>query len=216
MWASLMNRVLKISDQTVVLTDLRERSATLRVPLQFDIPYAREDNFLKKKVYPAEHAFLQAEVTEDLIKAHLYLVERGYGLLIFDGYRPWRVTQLFWNSSNEHDRQFLADPKTGSSHNRGCAVDLSLYDLKNELPVQMPSAFDEMNEKSYIDYQGGDARSRELRDLLKTAMERSGFTGIKNEWWHFNHHSSSKFPILDFTFEEILQAPQSLLPLQAK
>ena len=196
-----MNSFLKVRDQVVKLTHLEQLDPTLK----FDIRYAREDNFIKRKVYRSAHAFLLAHVAADLLNVHLKLKPKGFGLLIFDGYRPWSVTKLFWDLSNEHDRQFLADPAKGSSHNRGCAVDLSLYELKTGRAVVMPSDFDEMNEKSYVAYTGGDARSRELRDLLQETMKAHHFTGIKNEWWHFNHTSHHEWPVMNFTFEEILK-----------
>ena len=172
---------------------------------KFDIRYARNDNFVGRAVYPSAHAFLLEHVAMDLRTVHQSLKPHGFGLLIFDGYRPHSVTKLFWDLSNAHDRQFLADPVKGSNHNRGCAVDLSLYDLKTGQAVTMPSNFDEMNEKAYVAFTGGDARSRELRDLLQVSMHAHRFTGIKNEWWHFNHVSHSKHPVLDLAFDEILR-----------
>ena len=178
---------------------------------QFDIRYARIDNFMNRVVYESAHAFLLEHVAHDLRRAHDQLATHGFGLLIFDGYRPWSVTKLFWDLSKENDRKFLADPELGSSHNRACAVDLSLYDLKTLKPVTMPSDFDEMNEKSFLTYSGGDAKSRELRDLLQATLCANQFKGIKNEWWHFNHLSHEEWPVMNFTFNEILKgAPQVL------
>ena len=197
--------------QKILLADLVEVHAEFK----FDIRYARKDNFMKKIIYPSPRAFLLKHVADDLVKVHQMIRPHGFGLLIFDGYRPWKVTKLFWDESNEHDRQFLANPETGSSHNRGCAVDLSMYSLKTGQPVAMPSDFDEMNEKAYADYSKGTTESRHLRDLLKTAMVGNGFTGIRHEWWHFNHLTHQQWPILDVTFEEILRAPKiPSLPLK--
>jgi len=172
--------------------------------LKFDICYARTDNFLGEKVYSLAKAFLLKHVADDLYQAHEALKPHGYGLLIFDGYRPWSVTKIFWDQSSEHDRQFLANPEGGSSHNRGCAVDLTLYSLKTGEAVTMPSAFDEMNEKSYPEYTGGTPEQRFCRDLLKDVMLSNGFTGIKYEWWHFNHQTHKNWPVMYLSFEEIL------------
>jgi D-alanyl-D-alanine dipeptidase len=177
--------------------------------IKLDVRYARVDNFVQKQVYPFERAFLLKHVAEDLFAAHKIVGEQGFGILVYDGYRPWSVTKLFWDVSNAHDRQFLADPTKGSSHNRGCAVDLSLYHLDTGLPVVMPSDFDEMNEKAYPHYTGGDASARLRRDILRDAMLASGFTGIPNEWWHFNHISHRDWPVMNFSFEEVLQAPKT-------
>ncbi len=203
-----MISLLKVREQVVRLTNLEAPD----LGFQFDIRYARHDNFVSRKVYSRPNAFLLSHVAEDLKKVHDSLRPKGLGLLIFDGYRPWSVTKLFWDLSSEHDRNFLADPAKGSSHNRGCAVDLSLYDLKSGKPVQMPSDFDEMNEKSYANFVGGSHESRQLRDLLRESMEAKSFKGIQNEWWHFNHNSHAEWPVMNFTFEEILQAPKSQLP----
>jgi D-alanyl-D-alanine dipeptidase len=201
-----MINIRKVGEVEVRLVDL----STLDETFQFDIRYAREDNFTKRAVYLSAHAFLLDHVAQDLWNVQKALKAQGFGLLIFDGYRPWSVTKLFWDISNDHDRKFLADPEKGSSHNRGCAVDLSLYDLKTGKPVAMPSDFDEMNEKAYIVYAGGDARSRELRDLLQATMKANHFTGIQNEWWHFNHVSHHEWPVMNFTFEEIVDSADSV------
>jgi D-alanyl-D-alanine dipeptidase len=111
-----------------------------------------------------------------LVRAHRKLKRHGYGLLIHDGYRPWFVTKMFWDATPPDKHDFVADPAEGSSHNRGCAVDLTLYDMKTGKAVQMPSRYDEMSPRSYADYAGGTARQRELRDLLRRAMETEGFT----------------------------------------
>jgi len=201
--ANSMIKKIKVGNQEVSLVSLEH----FEPEFQFDIRYARTDNFVKKAVYAAPQAFLLEHVAQDLRKVHLALKSFGFGLLIYDGYRPWSVTKLFWDLSSEHDRQFLADPKSGSSHNRGCAIDLSMIDHRTQKPVEMPSDFDEMNEKSYIDFEGGTARARELRDLLRSTMHAHNFTGIKNEWWHFNHKTAADWPIMNVSFEEILQAP---------
>jgi len=200
---------LKLEGRCLELAHLEEIEKTL----SFDVRYARADNFIGRAVYSQPRAFLLRHVAEDLLNVHWSLKPLGYGLLIFDGYRPWSVTKLFWDESSEHNRQFLADPKTGSSHNRGCAVDLSMFSLKTGKAVEMPSDFDEMNEKAYTEYAGGAPESRKLRDLLQKTMKENGFTGIKNEWWHFNHVSNANWPVMNFTFEEILQAPRSPHPL---
>jgi D-alanyl-D-alanine dipeptidase len=203
---------LKLEGKALELANLEE----INQGLKFDVRYARADNFMKKAVYTQPRAFLLKHVAEDLLNVHLALKPHGYGLLIFDGYRPWTVTKLFWDESDDHNRQFLANPESGSSHNRGCAVDLSMYSLKTGEPVVMPSDFDEMNEKAYTHYTGGAAEERRLRDLLQKTMLENGFTGIKNEWWHFNHISNAQWPVMNFTFEEILVAPKAPHPLFKK
>jgi D-alanyl-D-alanine dipeptidase len=171
--------------------------------IKLDIRYAGSNNFLGKPVYKEARAFLQRPAAESLLKAHRDLAKHGYGLLIHDGYRPWAITKLFWDMTSGSQREFVADPKTGSKHNRGCAVDLTLYDLKTGRAVQMPGDYDEMTPRSYPDYQGGTAEQRARRDLLRQAMERHDFIVEPNEWWHFNYKDWKEYPILDIAFSEI-------------
>jgi D-alanyl-D-alanine dipeptidase len=176
---------------------------TLDPTIRLDIRYATANNFAGRPVYTEARAFLQRPAAEALVRAHRSLREHGYGLLIFDGYRPWRVTKLFWDITPPEKREFVADPAKGSKHNRGCAVDLSLYDLKTGKEVEMPSGYDEMSERAYPTYAGGTAEARRLRDLLRTAMEREGFIVEPNEWWHFNYKDWQQYPILDVPFSAI-------------
>lgn len=196
-----MIRLLKANHQVVRFVDLSEAGRGL----EFDIRYATTDNFVKRKVYPTAHAFLLEHVAEDLFDVHDALKKEGFGLLIFDGYRPWSVSKLFWDISSEHDRKYLADPAQGSAHNRGCAVDLSMFDLETKAPIVMPSDFDEMNEKAHATYIGGDPIPRLRRDLLRRTMLNHNFQGIANEWWHYNHISRHDWPVMNFSFKEILK-----------
>jgi len=171
--------------------------------IHLDIRYATSDNIVHRPVYREARAFLQRPAAEALVHAQRALAEKGFGVVVFDGYRPWRVTKLFWDSVRPDQRAFVADPRNGSKHNRGCAVDLSLYDLATGTEVAMPSAYDETSERASPDYRGGTAEQRERRDLLRSAMEKEGFTVEPNEWWHFNYKDWREYPILDIPFEEI-------------
>jgi zinc D-Ala-D-Ala dipeptidase len=171
--------------------------------IKLDIRYATPNNLAGKPVYTEARAFLQRPAAEALARAHRALRASGYGILVFDGYRPWRVTKLFWDVTPPEKREFVADPSQGSKHNRGCAVDLSLYDLKTGREVQMPSAYDEMSPRAYPDYAEGPLESRQRRDLLRAAMEGEGFTVEPNEWWHFNYKDWKEYPILDIAFTDI-------------
>jgi len=182
--------------------DLVELTA-LDPGIKLDIRYATDRNFVGRPVYPEARAFLQRPAAEALVRAHRALREKGYGVLVFDGYRPWAVTKLFWDLTPPAQREFVADPRKGSKHNRGCAVDLSLYDLATGREVEMPSAYDEMSPRAYPRYAGGTPAPRERRDLLRAAMEREGFTVEPNEWWHFNHRDWRQYPILDVPFAEL-------------
>lgn len=171
--------------------------------LKLDIRYATKNNLAGRVVYTQPRAFLQRDAALAVAAVNRELKPLGYGLLIFDGYRPWRVTKLFWDVTKPQDRQFVANPKNGSRHNRGCAVDLSLYDLKTGKEVEMTGAYDEMSERSYPSYTGGTAKQRRLRDLLRSKMEAHGFTVFKVEWWHFDYKDWKMYRISDVPFEKL-------------
>ena len=171
--------------------------------IKLDIRYAKSNNFLGKPVYTEARAFLQRPAAEALARINQRLRKKGYGLLVFDGYRPWAVTKLFWDSTPDEKKKFVANPAQGSRHNRGCAVDLSLFDLKTGQEVPMPSEYDEMTDRAYPNYKGGTAEQRRLRDLLRAEMEADGFTVFDIEWWHFDFNNWREYPILNIPFNQI-------------
>jgi zinc D-Ala-D-Ala dipeptidase len=175
---------------------------TLDPTIKLDIRYATEDNFVGKKVYPEARAFLQKPAAKAVAKVHKELRERGLGLVIFDGYRPWSITKLFWEVTPEDKRKFVANPAKGSKHNRGCAVDLSIFNLKTGQPVDMPSGYDEFTERASPDYKGGTPEQTANRELLRELMEVAGFTVNPNEWWHFDYKDWGKYAIYDLSFDE--------------
>ena len=184
--------------------------------IKLDIRYATANNFLGRPVYRESRAFLQRPAAEALVRAHRALRKHGYGLLVFDGYRPWAVTKEFWDATPEDKKVFVADPTKGSRHNRGCAVDLSLFDLKTGREVGMPSGYDEMTERSHIDYAGGSEEQRRARALLRQAMEHEGYAVFEPEWWHYDYQDWRKYPILNLSFAELsrgkAEAPKSSRP----
>lgn len=173
--------------------------------IKLDIRYATSNNFLGTPVYTQARAFLQRPAAEAMLRAHGELKTQGYGLIIHDGYRPWYVTKIFWDATPTDKKIFVADPAEGSRHNRGCAVDLSLYDLKTGEEVKMPSGYDEMSNRSFADYAGGTAHERARRALLRQAMEKQGFTVYPQEWWHFDYKDWKQYPILNVKFEDLGQ-----------
>lgn len=175
----------------------------LEPSLRLDIRYARTDNFLGHAVYPEPRAFLQEVAARALVRIHQRLRKQDLGLLIFDGYRPWSVTREFWELTLPENRRFVANPEIGSRHNRGCAVDLSLFDFASGRPVEMPSDFDEFTDRSAIDYAGGTETQRKNRDLLIAAMATEGFTPYRYEWWHYDHPDWQQYPVLDLSFDEL-------------
>ena len=181
------------------LVDLSTLDSTIR----FDIRYATTNNFVGTVFYSQAKAFLQRPAATGLLQAHRWLRDRGYGLLIHDAYRPWYVTKVFWDATPDSLRWLVADPANGSRHNRGAAVDLTLYDLKTGQPVEMVGTYDEPTARSLPDYPGGFALQRWHRELLRTAMEQNGFTIYPEEWWHFDYDGWREYPILNLTFEQL-------------
>ena len=173
--------------------------------IRLDVRYATTNNFTGRPVYGEARAFLQRPAAEALVKVNRALAEKGYGLLVFDGYRPWSVTKLFWDITpqDKRDRGFVANPAKGSKHNRGAAVDLSMYELATGREVAMPSPYDEFSDRAAPDYAGGTPEERERRDLLRAAMEKERFAVDPAEWWHFNYEGWESYPILDIPFSEI-------------
>ena len=173
--------------------------------IKLDIRYATTNNFLGTPVYTQARAFLQRPAAQALLRAHRELKAQGYGLIIHDGYRPWYITKIFWDAVPNDKKIFVADPTEGSKHNRGCAVDLSLYDLRTGKEVTMPSGYDEMTDRAYADYAGGTVEERERRAILRQAMEKQGFKVIPKEWWHFDYQDWKRYPIMNVKFEDLGQ-----------
>lgn len=173
--------------------------------VRLDVRYATSNNFTGRPVYSQPRAFLQRPAAEALARVSGSLRAKGYGLLVFDGYRPWSVTKHFWKITPKDKREkgFVANPAKGSKHNRGAAVDLSMYDLATGREVVMPSAYDEFSDRADPDYAGGTVEERTRRDLLRAEMEKEGFSVDPGEWWHFNFKGWEQYPILDVPFEKI-------------
>ncbi|CAN5419818.1 hypothetical protein BH10ACI2_BH10ACI2_05700 [soil metagenome] len=171
--------------------------------IKLDIRYATANNFVGKPVYPEARAFLQRPAAEAVVRVHQWLGKQGLGIVIYDGYRPWAITKLFWEVVREDQRKFVADPAKGSKHNRGCAIDLGIYDLKTGKAIPMPSGYDEFTERASPDYAGGTDEERSNRDKLRQLMEAAGFTVNPNEWWHFDYKGWEQYAIYDIAFTEI-------------
>ena len=171
--------------------------------IKYDIRYASENNFMGSKFYKTSHAFLQRPAAEALKRVNEKLRSYGFGLLIHDAYRPWYVTKMFWDATPEDKKIFVANPQNGSRHNRGCAVDLTLYELSTGNPVEMISGYDEFTERAFPFYYGGTTKQRWLRDLLRKNMESEGFSVYEYEWWHFDYKDWEKYGIGNLKFEDI-------------
>ena len=170
--------------------------------IKLDIRYASSNNIAKQPIYSEARAFLQRDAALALVRVNKKLKPMGYTLLIYDGYRPWSATKILWYAGNK-DEKFVANPKQGSKHNRGCAVDLTLYDIKTGKEIEMTGVYDEMTERSFTNYTGGTQQQRNARDLLIKMMETENFTSDEYEWWHFNFIGWEKYKICNIPFSEI-------------
>ncbi|MEN8145937.1 MAG: M15 family metallopeptidase [Gemmatimonadota bacterium] len=183
------------------MVELRMLDSTIA----YDIRYATANNFMGARFYESAHALLRRPAAEALVRVHRRLAAGGLGLHVFDAYRPWHVTRMFWDATPPHLRDFVADPSRGSRHNRGAAVDLTLYWLSSGQPVEMVTKYDDFSERAHIGYEGGSPQQRRLRDLLRTSMEAEGFTVYSLEWWHYDFEGWERYRILNDTFEEMAE-----------
>ena len=175
---------------------------------QFDVTYADTTNFLKRKLYPAAEVFMRKPAALAIRQAGENLKKQGFGLVLFDGYRPYAITVLFYE---EHgDTTFVADPRKGSKHNRAMAIDLSLYDRKTGQRLSMPSGYDESTPRAYHSYMDSDSASLAHRAILRSAMEQVGFSIFPWEWWHYDFQGWEKCFTYDLSFEAIRKANKTL------
>jgi D-alanyl-D-alanine dipeptidase len=187
-----------ISQQPGDLVDITKLDSTIVVELK----YATKDNFLGDTLYSANICLLRRAVAERLVKAHQSLRQKGFGLKIWDGYRPFSVQKKMWKKLP--DPRYVANPQRGSNHNRGAAVDVTLVDLKgNEL--EMPTGFDDFSQKADSDYTNVSEPPKRNRTILQDAMKAQGFLTISSEWWHFNDKDCKKYSILDVPLEKFIK-----------
>jgi D-alanyl-D-alanine dipeptidase len=181
------------------LVELTRLDPTIRL----EIRYATTNNFLGTRFYDEARAFMQQPAAQALVRAHQSLRPLGYGLLIHDAYRPWYVTKMFWDATPPDKRWLVANPAEGSKHNRGAAVDLTLFEMATGRPVDMPSTYDESTDRAFADYPGGTSLQRWHRALLRRAMEAQGFAVNPTEWWHFDFNRWRDYPIGNAAFNRI-------------
>ena len=166
-----------------------------------EIGYATEKNFTGKKIYTLARAYVRKPVVAALKKAQAEFNQLGYGIKVYDAYRPYKATVKFYEEY--HDTTYVASPYRGSRHNRGCALDMTLVDLKTGKELLMPTAWDAFDPQAWPNAQVADPVARKNRDLLITVMERNGFTVYEHEWWHFDFNGWKRYEVMDIDFEEL-------------
>jgi D-alanyl-D-alanine dipeptidase len=171
--------------------------------ITLDIKYATKNNFAGEAVYDEARSFARKPVVDSLQKIEQELNKQGYGLKIFDAYRPYAVTVKFWNITPNDKKVYVANPKAGSRHNRGCAVDLTIIVLKTKQELKMPTLYDSFAKEASPTFQNISAQEKKNRDFLIKTMESHGFKVYKNEWWHFDFIGWENYPLMDISFKNL-------------
>jgi D-alanyl-D-alanine dipeptidase len=170
-------------------------------PLVTEWKYATTDNFTHTILYKTPEAFALLPVAKALQKVQADLKIKGLSLKFFDAYRPYHVTEKMWEIVP--DDRYAANPANGSGHNRGIAVDITLIDLKTGKELKMPTSFDDFTERAHHDYMQLDSITLANRALLKTTMEKYGFTALSTEWWHYFFKTPTPYALLDLDFKTL-------------
>lgn len=169
--------------------------------IKLDIRYATENNFMKQVMYKQARAFARKPVVESLKKIQKELNKKGYGLKIFDGYRPYAITVEFYKKAS--DKNFVANPAKGSKHNRGCAVDLTLINLKTGKEVVMATPYDSFSAAAAANYEPVSAEVKKNRNLLIATMKKYQLNVLDNEWWHYDFSGWQQYDLMDIPFEKL-------------
>lgn len=208
--ALLQYNLATVHDTAAYNASVRADPRQELVPITFalkDIRYATDSNLMHRPVYTVAAAFLRAPAAKALRAAESDLEKEGLGLKVFDAYRPYAVTVMFYEKYR--DTNFVASPYTGSRHNRGCAVDLTLIDLKTGHELEMPTAYDAFTPRASATYTGITPTESKNRRLLQNVMLKHGFTIYPHEWWHFDYAGWKDYPVTDIPFETLLSDPRT-------
>jgi len=172
------------------------------IPLPPDYE-AKTDWVFARLMYPQNTniTFLRSPAAHALQQVQQELNEKGLGLKIFDAYRPYSVTVLFWDLVK--DERYVADPAKGSGHNRGIAVDLTIIKRQTGQELDMGTGFDNFTDSAHQDFTNLPEATLQNRNLLKTVMEKYGFKPLDTEWWHFFLADGDRFELLDIDFKEL-------------
>ena len=200
---NIVNNVDEYRKQISINPDFELWDISEKIPeIVLDIRYATQNNFTGKVIYTLPKAFVRKKVVEALVMVQDSLKKLNLGLKIFDAYRPYAATLLFYEVYP--DTNFVANPRYGSRHNRGCAVDVSLVNVFTGLEISMPTPFDEFSERAHPEYMNLEEEVIANRTLLFGVMQHFGFSHYPTEWWHFDFEGWEKYPLMDIPFEKLL------------
>lgn len=169
--------------------------------LVLDIRYATTNNFTGERIYDHPKAYARKPVADALKRIQGALKKQGLAVKIFDAYRPYKATVKFYEVYR--DTTYVASPYRGSRHNRGCALDLTLVELKSGEELKMPTGYDSFSRAAWPGTTVADPEVRKNRQLLIEVMERHGFKVNSSEWWHFDFRGWKNFEVMDIDFEEL-------------
>ena len=178
-----------------------------RIPdLVYDLRYASKNNFIHRYMYPkgTSLCFLRKDAVEALAKVQSVLLLKGYGLKIFDGYRPYAVTVKFWELVK--DERYVANPAKGSGHNRGIAVDLTIIEMNSRKELDMGTGFDNFTDSAHHSFSDLPQNVLENRSYLRHTMEQAGFRALETEWWHYIFSAAGNYELLDLPFKKLRKA----------
>lgn len=184
-------------DSTKILFDLEDFIPGIIT----DVRYATDNNFYGSPVYSEEKIFLRSTAAQALLLVQNELKEQNKSLKIFDAYRPYSVTVLFYEKIK--DTNFVASAYTGSRHNRGCAIDLTIVDIASGKELKMPTEYDDFTERAASDFMDITEDEKANRELLHSIMIKNGFVPLRSEWWHFDFRDWKKFEITDISFSDL-------------
>jgi D-alanyl-D-alanine dipeptidase len=167
-----------------------------------ELKYAGIDNFSHTKLYPTiRTSFLRLKAAQALKKVELELNDDSLGLNIWDAYRPYSITERMWEMVK--DERYAANPRFGSGHNRGIAVDLTIVRLKDHTELDMGTGFDHFGDSAHHDFTRLETNVIENRKRLRTTMEKHGFRALESEWWHYYFSDSNDYELLDLSFKQL-------------
>lgn len=169
---------------------------------ELDIRYATTNNFTGEIIYNQPRAFALLPVAKALSQVEDSLAKLNLHLIIFDAYRPYSATVKFYEVYK--DTTYVASPYSGSRHNRGCAVDVSIAASGNK-EILMPTEYDDFSERAHPTFPLQDSAQLHNRELLIGVMSHFGFSVYPSEWWHFDFQGWNKYPLLDLSFEQLDQ-----------
>jgi D-alanyl-D-alanine dipeptidase len=192
------------------MVDLNQQTPALIL----DLRYCTSNNFTMQPLYPPlKTTYLRKAAADSLSAIQKELNKLGLGIKVFDAYRPYSITEKMWEPVQ--DDRYAADPKKGSGHNRGAAVDLTIINLATKEELNMGTGFDNFSDTAHHAFTNLPEAVLQNRLLLKTIMEQHGFKALDTEWWHYYLPNAKDFELLDISFKDLV-SKQKTKPVYVK